>query len=84
MHKHYFVGGRAAIANNIFAAAGKKKVEFRRIAQRHNNPSTADPLAFEKIGDDVLGLYRDRSEARSLPVIGSSSPNTTGRIIIFV
>jgi hypothetical protein len=66
MHKHYFVGGRAAIANNIFAAAGKKKVEFRRIAQRHNNPSTADPLAFEKIGDDVLGLYRDRSEAREL------------------
>jgi hypothetical protein len=64
--KHYFVGGRAAIANNIFRGAGKKKVEFRRIAQRHNNPSTADPLAFKKIGDDTLKLYWDRSEAGEL------------------
>jgi hypothetical protein len=62
--KHYSVGGVASIAKNIFAASGKKQVKFRQIAQRHNNP--ADPLAFKKIGDDALGLYRDRSEAGEL------------------
>jgi len=62
--KHYLVGGLPSMGRNIILAAGKKRVEFRRIARRHHNPTTADlsPVAIAKnIANDVVKLYLDRS-----------------------
>jgi hypothetical protein len=69
MHKHYLVGGRASIVNNISPPGKKSDKLFRQIAQRHNNPGTTDlsPAVIAKnIADDTLRLYWDRSEAGKL------------------
>ncbi len=67
--KHYLVGGLASVGRNILLSAGKKKREFRRIAEKHHNAATSHiPFAIiaKNIADDVTKLYAERSSTQDL------------------
>lgn len=67
--KHYLIGGVRSVAMNTILAAGRKKKEFYRIAERQytkNKANIPDELLSRNIANDVTNLYALRSASNKL------------------